>query len=306
MKNEELINKWLLDKLSKDEEASFRKSAEHERVIKIWNGLPEVATPPYIDVERELERFRSTQNSGKNTREIKVSWHQMLIGIAASITLIAVLGYSFLLVIGDTETIAISESHAQRFLPDSSSVVLNKKSKLTYTTEDWSTHRSVHLEGEAFFEVKEGSAFDVLTADGMVTVVGTAFNVKQRDQFYEVICFSGSVKIETDRHHATLRAGEGFQQINGNAANFTIENKDRADWLTGKSSFYKTPYRVVLSEIENQYEVFIETKDVNLEKTFSGSFPNNNLKIALEAVTKPSSYHYKINGNKVLISRGVN
>lgn len=302
MKDEKLLKKWLLGKFSSEEEEFFRQSAEYARLIKIWDTLPEVATPSHLDIEHELERFRSTHHSKTEARVIKVSWNRRLIGIAASLVIISVLSYLILQEVGGTETTILSENQMQQFLPDSSTVVLNKGSKLSYKKEDWSNHRSIRLEGEAFFEVNKGSTFDVVTSGGMVRVLGTSFNVKQRDQLYEVMCFEGKVRIKTTSHSAELTAREGFQLIKEDATVFNIDLKDKPDWMKGRSSFYKTPYYAVLSELENQYDIVIETKDMNLQNTFTGSFPNDNLKVALDAITTPSGYLYGINDAKVLIS----
>ncbi len=307
MKDEKLLNKWLLGELSPEEGEQFQQSPEYPGIIKIWETLPEVATPPTFDASQELERFKSKHQTKKNTKVIQLSWNQRLIGIAASLILVSAL--SFLLVqksFLSNEPITLTETQVPLYLPDSSTIVLNKGSKLKYTKEDWADQRSVSLEGEAFFQVKKGSTFDVVTADGTVSVLGTSFNVKQRNQIYEIVCYEGKVGVKTANHQIALTAGKGFLLIKNDAAEFDINISDKPDWMDGKSSFYKTPYFAVLAEVENQYDLIIETKAVNLQNTFTGSFPNDNLKIALDAITTPSGYHYEVNDNKVLISHGNN
>lgn len=302
MKEEELLKKWLLDKLSEEEQKSFMQSAEYARLIKIWDGLPEVATPPQLDIERELERFRSVHPAKTKTRVVKVSWGQRLIGIAASLVIVSVLSYLlFNESIDGSTSVILAESHVELFLPDSSVVVLNKGSELAYNEESWSDHRIVRLEGEGYFQVNKGSTFDVATSDGVVSVLGTSFNVKQRDQVYEIVCFEGSVGVKTNNHRADLIAGQGFQLIEGDTTAFKIVPGNEPDWINGKSTFYKIPYHAVLSELENQYDVKVEARGLNIQNTFSGSFPNDNLEIALDAVTTPSGYQYQVNENIVLI-----
>jgi ferric-dicitrate binding protein FerR (iron transport regulator) len=46
---------------------------------------------------------------------------------------------------------------------------------------------------EAYFQVKKGQTFSVNTTDGVVKVLGTHFNVKQRKNYFEVNCFEGLV-----------------------------------------------------------------------------------------------------------------
>ncbi|RUA34211.1 MAG: hypothetical protein DSY77_06315 [Bacteroidetes bacterium] len=305
MKNEELIRKWLLDQLTKEEEESFKRSADYADIVKIWGNLPNVATPPALDVESEWEKFRSSRLSKSKAEGQGISWPQRLIGIAASLVIISILSYLFLNYnFTGSSSIKLSESQVEQYLPDSSIVVLNKGSELVYNKKNWAEERSVKLEGEAFFRVKKGSTFDVVTSSGMVTVLGTSFNVKQRNQVYEVKCFEGKVGVEIKGQKSELTSGQGFQLINEETVMFNVEGNDEPDWMKGKSTFYKMPYRAVLSELENQYDLVIETNDVNLNDTFTGNFPHDDLKIALDVVTAPSAYNYQINENKVLISRG--
>ena len=65
-------------------------------------------------------------------------------------------------------------------LPDSSVVVLNSGSTLSYPDKFEAESRTVMLVGEAFFEVKKNSKrpFYVKTKDVTIRVLGTKFNVK--------------------------------------------------------------------------------------------------------------------------------
>ena len=187
------------------------------------------------------------------------------------------------------------------YLPDSSIVTLNERSELTYEIDQWSSSRQVSLKGEGFFQVKHGSAFKVVTSDGIINVLGTSFNVKQRNKFYEVICYEGKVGVKTVKQNVTLCAGDGFRNTTSGDLKFQIASEDQPGWLNGRSSFSRTPYFVILEELENQYGIIIETQNIDLNGTFTGSFPNNNLNVALEAVTIPSGYAYELRGDNVLI-----
>jgi Fe2+-dicitrate sensor, membrane component len=65
-------------------------------------------------------------------------------------------------------------------------VNLNSSSQLSYSKNKWDSKREVTLNGEAFFKVSKGSTFDVITLNGKVSVLGTQFNVKQRENYFEV------------------------------------------------------------------------------------------------------------------------
>ena len=298
MKNEALIKKWLTDQLTEEEEKLLKETDEFAEIEKIWDGLT-VATPPVFDVTEELERFHASHQ--KPAKVVKVSWHKQLAGIAASLILIAVIGYLMLRPSSDSRTVTFSEGLSAFYLPDSSMITLNKGSELVYDTKEWAALRKVWLKGEGFFQVKPGATFEVVTADGTVSVLGTSFNIKQRENYYEVICYEGKVGVATTQKNLTLSAGDGYREGSGQADQFQITVGERPAWLDGQSSFFRTPYHVVLEELENQYEITIETQNLALEQTFTGSFPNNNLDVALEAVTIPSGYLYQITDDKVLI-----
>ncbi len=101
-------------------------------------------------------------------------------------------------------------------LPDLSQVKLNAQSRLTFNKKSWNKKREVVLDGEAYFKVAKGSKFSVITKDGTVTVLGTQFNVKHRDNYFEVVCFEGSVGVEYKESSVTLKPGYSFLIIDGN------------------------------------------------------------------------------------------
>jgi len=301
MKNEELIRKWLTDQLTEAEEKLLKDSNEFAQLEKIWNGLS-VAAPPDYSVEEELERFHSSHN--KQAKVVKVSWNKRLVGIAASVILVSIIGFLLLRPSFNPKSVMLSEGLKAYYLPDSSLVTLNKGSELSYEKEEWGTSRKVMLQGEGFFQVKKGSTFEVSTSNGTVSVLGTSFNVKQRGDYYEVICYEGKVGVEAATQTLKLLAGDGYREASNGAAKFQVTSGGRPEWLNGRSSFFRTPYYSVLKELENQYEIVVETNEIDLNETFTGSFPNDDLDVALEAITIPSGYFYQQKNDKVLITGG--
>jgi ferric-dicitrate binding protein FerR (iron transport regulator) len=116
--------------------------------------------------------------------------HNWLLRIAA--VLVIGIGLFFASVPMQTTTELTQNKMQKTFLlPDDSEVTLNSASQIEYKKWNWTDHRELQLEGEAFFKVTKGQTFDVLTRLGKVTVVGTQFNVKARGDRFEVICFEG-------------------------------------------------------------------------------------------------------------------
>jgi ferric-dicitrate binding protein FerR (iron transport regulator) len=298
MENEELIKKWLNEELTPAEKETLEASEEYQHLTKIWDGL-KVANPPFYDVEKELAKFK--ENKPSSTKIIQVSWTKRLVGIAASLLLVSVLSYIVFQFTAENETLSFTATGEELFLPDSSLVILNKGSKLSYSPENWSSKREVELEGEGYFKVKKGSKFEVITEEGVVSVLGTAFNVKQRGGFFQVICHEGKVRVATVQDTTLLTLGTGFQMGPKEVQLFEVTSLEPS-WLDGESSFHKTPLHVVIDELVNQYEISVDTDQVSLESTFTGSFPNDNLELALDAITAPAGYNYKLLNDKVVFT----
>ncbi len=90
-------------------------------------------------------------------------------------------------------------------LPDSSTVMLNSNSTLSFS-QGWDSHsiREVWIDGEAFFDVQHldtHQPFKVYPASGIeVEVLGTQFNVYQRKNQTKVLLSEGNVTMSfTDR-----------------------------------------------------------------------------------------------------------
>ncbi|MCG8580926.1 MAG: FecR family protein [Bacteroidales bacterium] len=92
-------------------------------------------------------------------------------------------------------------------LPDGSSMILNKHSEVEYVIND--KMRNVELSGEAFFNIAKAEIpFEVHTDKGVITVLGTEFNVRSEDDEFEVEVDKGLVEVEIEKGRKKLRKGE--------------------------------------------------------------------------------------------------
>ena len=163
---------------------------------------------------------------------------------------------------------------------------------LSYNKNKWKKVRNVNLDGEAFFKVEKGSTFNVITKSGLVTVYGTEFNVKQRDHFFEVICFEGSVGVTYNNKTTTLKPGEEFLVLNNNITSKDKTIRKSPSWVNNISQFKSLPFKQVLLEFERQYDVTIDYKNINTNRLFTGSFTHNNINVALKSITLPMGLTY--------------
>ena len=97
------------------------------------------------------------------------------------------------------------------FLPDSSEVILNANSEISYDPILWSEgKRIIRLQGEAYFRVTkiEGKKFDVLADDLRIKVLGTEFNVNVRDDKSEVVLEEGMVALDIGDQKFDMKPGD--------------------------------------------------------------------------------------------------
>jgi len=188
-------------------------------------------------------------------------------------------------------------------LPDQSIVELNALSSIDYNAKKWNENRELTLDGEAYFKVSKGNVFDVKTTIGLVKVVGTQFNVKQRYNYFEVVCFEGVVEVTSNSITRKLLAGDTYQILNGKFS----EGKTNAlapEWIHNISEFKRIPFKEVLSELERQYNIQISYENVDANRLFTGSFPHDNIENGLIAITQPMNLTYKFKSSNLVVIYG--
>ncbi len=299
MTNEEKIKKWLAGELSDAEKKEFKSSEEFAEISKLTKALTDFRAPEY-DVDNEYKRLSETIIQKEKPNFLLKKIYPVL-KIAAIFIITLTIGYFSYNYLSSDDQEWIAEQ-TNFYLPDSSVVTLNTDSKIRFTGETWNEERNVELKGEAYFKVKKGSEFNVKTEQGLVSVLGTEFSVKDWNNYYEVTCFSGKVKVTTENNAVLLKPNTTFRMVDDKEEQFTDPGKSEPDWLNGESRFKSVPFRLVIKEFERQYNVTVETVNIDTEQLFSGSFSNKNLEIALKAITIPVNSRYKINGNQIVIT----
>lgn len=187
-------------------------------------------------------------------------------------------------------------------LPDGSRVTLNKHSSLRY--EEEFKERALELKGEAFFEVKKGERFDVLTEEGKVSVLGTSFNVYSEDELFEVHCYTGKVGVELNTKSADeriLSPGEATKKSGIMLKEPSQFEGDGPLWMKGYAFDYENTYlKKVINDFERRYDVNIEVSGVSTE-TFTGTFETKDIEIALKTICLPYGLDYQIKSPKRII-----
>lgn len=296
MTREELIKKWLDNSLSTEEYKAFKALDDYEELMKLSAGLKQFKAPDF-DTSKALENILSQRN------DIKKPNRWISIGLKVAAVFVICFGIYFFMNSSNT-TISTDIAEQQTIvLPDNSNVKLNALSSLSYNSSDWDKNRSLYLKGEAFFKVAKGQQFRVNTELGTITVYGTQFNVNQRKDFFEVICYEGLVGVTYRKRETKLNPGDRFLILDGKIIATEKEKLSEPSWVNGISSFKSLPYHKVLREFERQYNVIIKTHDIDTSQLFTGRFPHNDLESALQSITLPLHLTFEKNDNIIRLKR---
>jgi ferric-dicitrate binding protein FerR (iron transport regulator) len=297
MNKKELIQKWLDHDLNAQELEAFKQLEDYEALARLDTKLKYFKAPEY----------NTSENLGQVLSAIKTktSKHNKWLSTAIKIAAVFVIcfGIYFYTTTLDTTVNTIAAQKESVELPDASKVELNAMSSLVFNESHWSRTREVSLEGEAFFKVAKGSKFEVKTKDGIIIVLGTQFNVKQRNNYFEVICYEGKVAVTFNSRTTKLSPGDSFLVLDGKLMTTEKEIQSAPSWLQNQSRFKSLPYREVIAEFERQHNVFITLKNIDDSQLFTGSFTHNDIEIALKSITLPLHLTYSKNDNIITLKR---
>jgi transmembrane sensor len=300
MEKEEYIKKWIEGSLSEEERKIFGETEAFRSYQELSDSLMAFKAPDY-PAEEEWNKVYARKPVHEKT--IFVYWTKSIYRIAAVLLILFGIYYIFFYESVKTYRTAIAENKEFR-LPDSSSVVLNAQSLLSYIEKSWKNKREVNLDGEAFFSVTHGSRFDVITPAGTISVLGTQFNVKNRPDYFEVICYEGLVEVESAGEIIQLSAHHMFRTINGKVSTSDNLSEHSPSWIRDESSFHSVPFYLVVREFERQYDVSITTENMDLNKLFSGRFVNSDMNMALQSITIPLNLRYQIEKDQKIVLSG--
>jgi ferric-dicitrate binding protein FerR (iron transport regulator) len=255
-------------------------------------------------VWQELEAKMSEVSEEKETKIIQLNW--LRYAVAASV--VALVCSTLFARFYTVEVLTNNGQHLSQLLPDGSEVLLNAGSSLSFHPYWWSVNRELEFEGEGFFLVEEGSNFAVLSANGTTEVLGTSFNINSRLDGYEVLCVTGQVRV-SNKYSKVLLKPNGLASSNAdNKLDKTIINNknDVVGWMENKFVFTATPMKLVLREVELQYDVQISLSENSLGAlTYSGYFTKSvTVDSVLDIICQGMELSFvKTGGNTYLVSQ---
>jgi ferric-dicitrate binding protein FerR (iron transport regulator) len=190
-------------------------------------------------------------------------------------------------------------------LSDGTEVILNSESELTYSRNYNKNNRSVHLIGEAYFSVQKGNIpFNVLTPHGKISVLGTSFNIRARNDGFEVGVNDGEVQVSNENSLLNLSKG---QLIDVKSEFFSsniiqIPTDQYPDWLNRKFYCNETTLESLCLEIERTFDIKINFRNPNLKNlTITGVIEASDLDNVLQTVSILTKHKFKLDGGTCTI-----
>jgi transmembrane sensor len=265
---------------------NFEKSKE-----EIWNCLEANMHAPSIKPQRS-----------NRSKKMVYSWA----GMSVAAALILALGTGLFFRLYTKTVFSAAGEHLTAFLPDGSMVKMNADSEISYKPFWWRFERKVDFQGEAFFKVKHGETFTVVSSFGTTTVLGTTFNIYARKKQYMVTCYTGKVRVLSPATNQSLDI-ESQQQASVNRDG-TLKLKsidsgmNEAPWISNMFFFTGTPVEMVFDEIERQFDVSIKVVGDIEGLLYSGNFSRDlNVEEVLQMVSRSFALEYNhVNGVYVI------
>ncbi|MGN7821341.1 FecR family protein [Chitinophaga sp. 22536] len=196
-------------------------------------------------------------------------------------------------------------------LPDGSTVVLHRGSRLVVPEHFNGLSREVTLLGEAYFDIRSDSLkpFVINTGQLKTTVLGTAFNISAYPEQAEITVSVTRGKVKVEDGTKVLAVLTPDQQIvynikNAAARQEAVNAAARANWTTNEMVFENATFETIANTLSKRYEVNIQFSDDALKQcpvrvSFAGT---ESLEEVLDVICGVRNATYQIeNGRDVLI-----
>lgn len=199
-------------------------------------------------------------------------------------------------------------------LSDGTIVHLNAGTQMTYPIQFGKNQgRTVHLEGEAYFEVAKDKAhpFTVNTNELGVEVLGTKFNVDTYNESIstDIVLVEGKVLLykgpKENKKQVFLTPGTKGSLVKQRNAFATEQvNTDYyTAWMKGSLVFKNASFEEIIRKLERQYNVTFINKNKTLGKEiFNARFDNEPIEVVLKYFSDSYKIDYQIDRDKITIN----
>jgi len=307
LEEKELFDKWL--------ESDSMNQAEFNKLKAYWTSNVEYEHT--IEVDEAFDRFKKnklipTRNRNKHIRNIFIGF----ISTAAIALILLTVGQPALTSKDDF----MFQTRNQKdtfYLPDSTMVVLNKNSKLNYSSQYNKSERKVRLVGEAYFDVKKNAKipFVVRLEKCQITVLGTAFNVQayEKEKNIQATLVRGIIRFDIKElpnendNQITLRPNQvlKYNKLTEDISIRHIDAESSLIWMSDVHRYESKHLGNFLNDLGVVYNKQINVTDKDLAGTvISGSFHNDQtINEILLLVSRSVPIKWKIKSDTIIITR---
>jgi len=255
-----------------------------------------------LDVDQAWKKFAETK--GIRRKRFLYNWKAV-----AAVVLVCV-GISTLYFMNNEkeEWLVVTTEPGQVknvFLPDSSLVVMAGNSVIRYDLIAFGKgSRDVEMEGKIFFQVKrkEDSPFSVATGTTVVRVLGTSFQLNEKDGETRLYVNTGKVAFSRKEGGDELILTEGMSAVHkADEEKPVIDKTDNANvlsWQTKELHFNNTPLTDVIRDLSDYFNVTIKNRAGDEDKRLTTSFNKRSLEETLLIINQTLDVHLIVEPGK--------
>lgn len=280
---DELLISYLLNEVSTEQVQLIdewrAQDAENQRRFEqfrlIWKSSKNFKADTGIDAYASLQKVKQRAADAKeqHTKVVPIKKKYTWLKIAAALFLLAGCGWIWFVKFANPEVRFESQAGVKiDTLSDGSIVTLNKFTRLDHPEKFSGNQRLVSLvKGEAFFNIAHNKAkpFIITTGIATIKVVGTSFNVKNKNGWVEIIVETGVVQVTNglDKTTVILKAGDVASLNPGTGGFIKFRNKDNlyTYYRSNELSFKNIPLPRLVAALNEIYgtNIIIGRKELN-------------------------------------------
>lgn len=258
---------------------------EFQEIESYWNAN----TRCKLDITAE-DSFKKLQMKIEQSKKKGIKRKRMLFysGVAASLFIVLAIGFFMRTDIPKEEIrhyICMTEGSTSTFyMEDSTKIILNKNSELSYTSYYGRRERKVHLNGEAYFEVTRNvKAPFIVDMNGVaVRVLGTKFTVNNRkgSDVVNTVLLEGAVRFTCKEQNVLMKPHQKliFNRNTKNLELTEVDSEQEMAWKDGLFKYRSLSFETLVDKLAADYGVRAVIKNkrlFNLDLKLTGSFEQN-------------------------------
>ncbi|HEY4147293.1 MAG TPA: FecR domain-containing protein [Chitinophagaceae bacterium] len=292
----EQLQRWL--------DAAASNRLEYDQLVKIWTETTPALHLPAFDVDAAWQKV-----DGRIGVKSMAFYTRRLVAAAAMVAVVAAGWWLWNKNNPHWQQFEAVAANQSLQLPDGSTVLLRKGSKLKYPPVFDKNERTVELTGEAFFKVQhnEQQPFRITTSHAKVEVLGTSFLVRSEGPLEEVVVATGRVSV-TDKdqrsNHIILAAGQQAILQEDKFSQGLVTDSNYMAWKTGLLDFKGASLQKVLDDVQHYYSVSIELaggQSVQGKDGITVRFENEPFDSVLEEIKLVTGLEVKKENGKYLL-----